>query len=337
MPTITRVTAGSQASTDDLNQLIDLLEGTSGYELAFLLRCITSSDFKIRLADASGTREFIIQDSAGVSVATIDSDGNMTLNGSFAPTTLLVPSTTTPSQTTEAEMKWDSDDDLPTFGTGAATKYIGLSRGAGSDASATRELMYDTTNAQMKVWDGSVSRIVTPVVKYKTSAQQFSTNTTFADITASSGNFSFEVAANGVYTARYILPLSFGGTGGAKVQLTGPASPTRVSYTTQYETVQHVARDAGAGFNQGISLPNITASSGTSFGSLFAVDSNGSANNASSANVTEGLQTSTTLVIDLLVVNGSTAGTVTLQGAQNSSNSTTDFGAGCWMEAQMVG
>ena len=63
--TITRVTAGSQASIDDLNQLIELLEGTSGYELAFLLRCIASSDFTIRLADAAGAREFIIQDSGG--------------------------------------------------------------------------------------------------------------------------------------------------------------------------------------------------------------------------------------------------------------------------------
>lgn len=337
MPTITRVTAGSQASIDDLNQLIELLEGTSGYELAFLLRCLAGSDFKIRLSDASGTREFIIQDSAGVSVATIDSDGNMSVNGSFAPGTIVLPTATSPSQTTEGAAAWDSDDDRLTIGTGAATKVIGLSRGAGSDASATQELMYDTTNNLFKVWDGSVSRTVGSVVKYKTSAQQFSTNTTYADITASSGNFAFDVAASGVYTARYVLPLSFGGTGGAKVQLTGPASPTRVSYTTHYETVQHVARDATAGFNQGISLPNIVSATGTAFGALFAVDSSGSANNASSANVTEGLQTATTLVIDLLVVNGVNAGAVTLQGAQNSSNSTTDFGAGCWMQAQRVG
>lgn len=158
---ITRVAAGNNASIDDLNQLIDLLEGTSSsYTLAFLLRCLTGSDFTIRLADAAGARSFIIQDSAASQVASIDSDGNLMISGLFTPGTLKIPVGTTPSQTTEGYAVWDSDDDRLTIGTGAATKVIGLSRGAGSDASATQELMYDTTNTALKVWDGSASKTV---------------------------------------------------------------------------------------------------------------------------------------------------------------------------------
>lgn len=157
MATITRVTAGEEASIDDLNQLIELLEGTTGYSLDFLLRALTATDFKIRLADAAGARKFIIQDSAGVTVASIDSDGfitgvDLSITGAFT-----LPAATGPSQTAEGSVVWDSDDDVLTVGTGAATKRLGLTRGAGSDATATAELVYDTTAAALKVWNGSAS------------------------------------------------------------------------------------------------------------------------------------------------------------------------------------
>lgn len=190
MPTITRVSTGN-ASIDDVNQLIDLLEGTSGYELAFLLRCIASSDFTVRLADAAGARSFIIQDSAGVQVASINSDGDITISGAFTPATLNIPTATGPSQTADGRIVWDSDDDRLTVGTGAATKVIGLSRGAGSDASATQELMYDTTADELKVWDGSASA---PVTKLPNIIQQF------VETSGQKGFFALGAPANLAYT-----------------------------------------------------------------------------------------------------------------------------------------
>jgi len=107
---LTRVTALEQASIDDLNQIIDLLEGTSGFDTAFLLRCLAGSDFKIRLADAAGARRFEIQDSAGVAQAYIDSDGNLTVLGSFTPGSLILPGATSPSLTTNNQVAVDTDD-----------------------------------------------------------------------------------------------------------------------------------------------------------------------------------------------------------------------------------
>jgi hypothetical protein len=43
-----------------------------------------------------------------------------------------------------------------------------------------------------------------------------------------------------------------------------------------------------------------------------------------------------TLHLHVRIINGSTAGTVVLQGAQNSSNSTTTFGVGCYMKAERI-
>lgn len=154
----TQVTAGTEALIEDLNQIIKALLGTAGYEQAWKLISASGEEFIIKLSDASGAREFQIQDSAGTEVASIDSDGNLEISGSFTPGgALILPTSATPSQTTEGSVSWDSDDDLPTVGTGAATKYIGLSRGAGQAATATRELAYDTTLKQFKVWDGSAS------------------------------------------------------------------------------------------------------------------------------------------------------------------------------------
>lgn len=315
---ITRVTAGSQASIDDLNQLIELLEGTSGYELAFLLRCLAGSDFKIRLSDASGTREFIIQDSAGVSVATIDSDGNMMINGSFAPGTIVLPTATGPSQTTEGAAVWDSDDDRLTVGTGSATKVIGLSRGAGLAASATQELAYDTTAAALKAWDGSASVAVgrAPVARYKTATQTLTATTTYADVTATSGNFAFDITANSVWRARFVLPFGVSGNGGLKVQLTGPSAPTLVAAKGPgYPAYDFAATAATTVF------PSATAFSADIF-----------AYNASGAGVGTTIG-SGTLILDVIIVNGANAGTVTLQAAQNTAAGSATLSAGCFMEA----
>lgn len=176
-------------------------------------------------------------------------------------------------------------------------------------------------------------------VKYKSATQVFTTNTTLADITASSGNFAFDVAASGVYVAHFELPITFGGTGGLKMEFSGPAAPTAVSWQCRGPKVVATARDSGAGFNNGqavlMGLPNI-GSEQTGFSTATAIgDSGGVAVTDSSGNYTAGLVNGT-FVVDLLVVNGVNAGTVTLRAAQNSANSTTTFAVGSRMRAWRV-
>lgn len=162
------------------------------------------------------------------------------------------------------------------------------------------------------------------VAKYKTAAQAFTTNTTFADITASSGNFAFDIGANEVWVAQYVIPITFrslSDTGGVKIQLTGPAAPTKVMLSG---TVNRVV--------DGVSVQAMSPlTPATAFSSAVGAgdSSNGGTGPYHTGNPPK-------FFLDLLVVNGSTAGTVTLQGAQNSANGTTDFSADCWMTARRV-
>lgn len=323
----------------DINQYKKVLEGATGYTDSFALKSTAGTDFVITLGDASGVNKLSIKDSGAVEVASINSDGAIAGSINAATSTLIIPTSATPSQTTEGSVAWDTDDDRFTVGTGAATKVIGLSRGAGSDASATQEMMYDTTLAALKVWDGSASQSIgrLPTFKYKSATQVFTTNTTYADITASSGNMAFDVVANGVYRARFILPLSFGGTGGVKLQLTGPAGVTLVRANATGETVRFTGSDSVGVPQSQVFVGTLGAATAFS-ANIVALSSPGVVSTSGAGGATEGLASggSTVIAIDVLIVNGSTAGTVTLQGAQNSSNSTTTFAIGCWMEAVRV-
>lgn len=60
-----------------------------------------------------------MNDSAGVQMFYVDSDGNVTQAGSFTPTTLILPNSAAPAQTTEASVAWDTDSDNFVVGTGS--------------------------------------------------------------------------------------------------------------------------------------------------------------------------------------------------------------------------
>lgn len=168
--------------------------------------------------------------------------------------------------------------------------------------------------------------------KYKTASQVFTTNTTFADITASTGTFSFSIAKNEVVYAHYILPLTFGGTGGVKLQLTGPASPTLVDIRAWGPNVIATGADATYNATYG-QASTYLLSSATAFSSSLLGSSSGGVpftSYGTAGSFTGGLVNGT-YEVKAFIVNGSTAGTVTLQGAQASSNSTTTFGSGCSM------
>lgn len=176
--------------------------------------------------------------------------------------------------------------------------------------------------------------------KYKTSTQVFTTNTTFADITAASGNFAFAIAANEVWGVDFFLPLTFGGAGGAKLQLTGPAAPTAVFAEAFVDLLKRTGEDSGAVVRWQRLMRERVGTATAFSSSIMAVDSE-SGSEIVGSNI--GFSTDRTLPtsgvtvhLRALIQNGANAGTVTLQGAQNSSNSTTTFGLGCFMKAQRL-
>lgn len=134
--TITRVVDGNTSAATNLNQLIDLMEGAESID--FLLMSLTATDFKVRLADAGGTRKFIIQDSGGSTVAYVDSDGNASFT-SIALTSLVIPAAASPAQTADASVVWDSDGDFLTIGDGTSRKAF-YPDTAGSDIASASTL-----------------------------------------------------------------------------------------------------------------------------------------------------------------------------------------------------
>lgn len=158
--------------------------------------------------------------------------------------------------------------------------------------------------------------------KYKTASQNF-TSTTYADITATSGNLAFSVAASTSYRVVWDIHVSAIGTvgsGGLKLQLTGPSAPTAVQIFATYASQ---VTSVGSGAQLAAGLPSAIA---TSFSSdIFSVTA---LNTGSAPGISAGWAR-----VEALIVNGSNAGTVTIQGAQSSAAGTTTISAGrafCW-------
>lgn len=175
------------------------------------------------------------------------------------------------------------------------------------------------------------ARVIIPatvvVTNYKSAAQVFTTDTAFADVTgADAAAFSFPIAASEVWRVEYWIPLAFGGTGGAKFQLTGPSAPTSVSITGTAGMIG--IPDTGAAiFVADRVISPVTAFSSTIEG------------RNSAASFTDGAYASgfpALMQINAVIINGANAGTVTLQAAQSSSNSTTTLGLGSYMRAEKL-
>lgn len=170
-----------------------------------------------------------------------------------------------------------------------------------------------------------------PVFNYKSTAQTWTTDTAFADVTGASGSFSCPIAANQIMSIRAVLPVSFGGTGGLKLQLTGPSAPTLVRVDALGQAYSEQGQDTG-GNNEQDTFTYSQIGSATAFSSSFVARSSTAATSGGSSGVLRGI-TDGTIVVQALIINGANAGTITLQAAQNSSNSTSSIGAGSTWEA----
>lgn len=319
----------------DVNQYKNLLEGASAYTATYALTSTAGTNFSITLGDAGGGNKLSIKDSGGVEVAYIDSDGVFHGSLSLGNGTITIPTSATPTQTTEGSIAWDTDDDVLTIGTGAATKRIGLTRGAGSSATAANELVYDTTAAQLKVWDGSASQGVgyKTTTKYSTATQTITTSTTLVDIiTSGSGTASFAIAANEVWHVEFQSYVSYGGTGGLKMQLTGPAAPTAVNMSYLVQTYTEQTSD---GTEAQYDMVSMRTGVIAAFSTASLAMSSTAATQSGTTGTDRGIQNGMVRITGI-IANGSTAGTVAFQGAQNSSNSTTVFGVGTFMRAERI-
>lgn len=276
---ISSVSDGNAAAASDLNQYKNALEGAA--TSTWLLKAATTTHFQIQLADNAGSYELKVLDSDGAAVARIDSNGNLTLSGSFSPSTLVLPTSASPNQTAEGSVFWDSNDDNLTIGDGTSRKTF---------------------------YPGRASQY-----KSKTSAQNFTT-TTYATVTAASGNVQFAVEANKDYIIDldfYISAYGTAGSGGLKVQLTFPTTPTLV------QAIGSAPYEAQDGTAPGLDAKQYpfanSATSGTTL-ELIAL-------NAVNPSTADGLQVGW-FKARILVRNGTTAGDVVLQAAQNTAAGT---------------
>ena len=140
--------------------------------------------------------------------------------------------------------------------------------------------------------------------------------------------------SNEIVHCRFRIPISFGGTGGVKLQLTGPSAPTLVRIDAFSEALVGAGQDSVTN-NESDTIAYRRLGTATAFSSSFVALNSPAATVNSTVNAVLGIpQAGTTIVVEVEIVNGATAGTVVLQGAQNSANSTTTFAVGSSMAVE---
>jgi hypothetical protein len=112
---------GDSIAANDIDEIRVHLTGQSGKTEAYHLRQ-SSGNALITLATADGSNGFRINDSAGVQVFYVDSDGNVTQAGSFTPGSITLPGSASAAPTTEGQIMWDTDDNRIVVGDGSTTK-----------------------------------------------------------------------------------------------------------------------------------------------------------------------------------------------------------------------
>lgn len=162
------------------------------------------------------------------------------------------------------------------------------------------------------------------LIKYSTAAQNFAATTTLVDVLASAGVVSFPVLANRAYLIEYDIYVSSmgnSGTSGIRFGLTGPSSPALLRGRSYAPYAEYDNMDTG-GIRQSQNIPLLTLNGAIAFGTTFLA-----ANRAStvSGGVVQGYVEGRWQFSVLLVV-GSTGGTVTLQAAQCTAVATSTIG-----------
>lgn len=129
--------AGDSVAAAHIQSLKNHLEGAATYTAPYHFRQ-SSGSLVITLPDNAGATKVRVNDSDAVEVFSVDSNGNISQSGTFSPSSLVLPASASPSQTTDAQIIWDSDDDHITVGTGTATqKYFSNEQGTDVASAST--------------------------------------------------------------------------------------------------------------------------------------------------------------------------------------------------------
>lgn len=122
--TLSAVTSNTTALATALNQYRLHLLGDASSTEAWLFRSSAGNNFIIVLSDNAGVRKVSFRDSDNNEVAYIDSNGGLSVT-SMTITTFTFPTAASPTQTTEGQAAWDTDDNTIKVGDGATTKEFG--------------------------------------------------------------------------------------------------------------------------------------------------------------------------------------------------------------------
>lgn len=114
---------GDSIDATDVSDIKDHLEGQAGSTAPYHFRQ-SSGSLTITLATNDGSNGVVVNDSDDSQVFYIDSNGNVTFSGTLTPTNFTFPTGATPTQTTEAQAVWDTDDDVLTVGDGTTTQLL---------------------------------------------------------------------------------------------------------------------------------------------------------------------------------------------------------------------
>jgi hypothetical protein len=140
--TLPNPSTGDVVAATHVSDIKNHLEGASGSTAPYHLRQSTGN-FIITLPDAAGATKLSLRDSGAVEIFAVDSNGNITHAGSYAPATFIVPTSAAPAPTTEGSMLWDTDDNYLAVGDGAATQVF-FSDNKGSDITAAATITIGT-------------------------------------------------------------------------------------------------------------------------------------------------------------------------------------------------
>ena len=185
---------------------------------------------------------------------------------------------------------------------------------------ATNDVITSTIWNQLLGADGDMQFAPT-YYKVKTASQSWAATTTYADVTATSGNMGFSIAASEAWQVEWILYVSTDAAGGYKFQLTGPASPTLVQAGVEFQTNDY---DGTTSYGRGwFSNP----AAATAFGQVVTI---------AGGNSISTFQRAGGVRISALIVNGANAGTVTLQAGQDNASGTTTIAAGRMFARRVV-
>ena len=121
---LSSVSAGNEVQAANINQFKEHLEGGAGKTVTYLLRTTSGADFTVILGGNGTSRKLTVKDSDNSEVFKIDADGNVTVGGSLTVATLTAPGSSSPSQTGNGQMVYNTSSNKLTIGNGSSRDVV---------------------------------------------------------------------------------------------------------------------------------------------------------------------------------------------------------------------